>query len=214
MASTSARNAANESDERLRASPKSMIPTLFTQSPPLKDALETDTSKLQDETVETCLPFLAAEQHGLKYNNHGVPGLLRKAHVRFLKASLGRLPGRLVTADASRPWFLYWCLSGLCLLGQDVSTYRDALVETARSMQNEAGGFSGGGKQLSHLATTYATVLALALVGGEDAFEVVDRRAMWKWLCSLKQPDGGFQLCLGGEEDIRYVHSCTEFLAS
>jgi hypothetical protein len=76
-------------------------------------------------------------------------------------------------------------------------------------MQNDTGGFGGGGKQTSHLATTYALVLALALVGGEDAFEVIDRRAMWKWLCALKQPDGGFQVSVGGEEDVRYVRGAT-----
>src|SRR5690606_19685784 len=57
----------------------------------------------------------------------------------------------------------------------------------------------------SHLATTYAVVLALTVAGGEEAYEVIDRRAMWKWLCSLKQPEGGFQMALGGEVDVRYV---------
>ncbi|KAK3941586.1 terpenoid cyclases/protein prenyltransferase alpha-alpha toroid [Diplogelasinospora grovesii] len=70
-------------------------------------------------------------------------------------------------------------------------------------MQNEGGGFGGGGRQMSHICTTYAVVLALALVGGEEAFEVIDRKAMWKWLNTLKQADGGFQVALGGEEDIR-----------
>jgi protein farnesyltransferase subunit beta len=111
-----------------------------------------------------------------------------------------------VAADASRPWFLYWCLSALTMLGEDVSSYRESIAATARSMQNESGGFGGGGQQLSHMATTYAVVLALALVGGDDVFEVVDRKAMWRWLCTLKQPDGGFQVCFGGEEDIRFVN--------
>jgi protein farnesyltransferase subunit beta len=96
------------------------------------------------------------------------------------------------------------------MLGEDVTTYRESVAETARSMQNDTGGFGGGGRQLSHMATTYAVVLSLALVGGEEAYEVVDRKAMWRWLCSLKQPDGGFQVCLGGEEDIRYVMSSLE----
>ncbi|RYP92866.1 hypothetical protein DL770_001037 [Monosporascus sp. CRB-9-2] len=46
-------------------------------------------------------------------------------------------------------------------------------------------------------------VLALTIVGGESAYEVIDRRAMWKWLSALKQPDGGFQMSLGGEVDVR-----------
>lgn len=105
--------------------------------------------------------------------------------------------------DAARPWFLYWCLSGLTMMGEDVSSYRESVIATARTMQNETGGFGGGHGQLSHLATTYSVILAIALVGGEEAYDVIDRKGMWKWLSTLKQPDGGFQVCVGGEEDIR-----------
>ncbi|KAJ8128588.1 hypothetical protein O1611_g5047 [Lasiodiplodia mahajangana] len=70
-------------------------------------------------------------------------------------------------------------------------------------MQNESGGFGGGFGQQSHLATTYAMVLSLAIVGGESAYQVIDRRAMWKWLCALKVPSSGFRLTLGGETDVR-----------
>jgi protein farnesyltransferase subunit beta len=70
-------------------------------------------------------------------------------------------------------------------------------------MQNTTGGFGGGFGQYSHLAGTYAGLLSLALVGGDDAYSLVDREKMWYWLGRLKQPDGGFQLCEGGEEDVR-----------
>ena len=198
----------SETDEEIpfhRSKPGLMIPDLFTELPPVRDALVTKTSNDQDETVGVCLPFLGGEDEAVEYNEHGVPGLDRAKHIRFLHQSLGKLPGRFVAADASRPWFLYWCLSALTMLGEDVTSYRESIIETARSMQNETGGFGGGGGQLSHMATTYAVVLSLALVGGEEVYEVVDRKAMWRWLGSLKQPDGGFQVCLGGEEDIRYV---------
>ncbi|KAI1499488.1 prenyltransferase and squalene oxidase [Biscogniauxia marginata] len=179
------------------------IPDLFILDPPIRDSLVTDTSELQDETVADCRPFLAAEVEGIAYNQYGVPNLDRERHIRFLRKSLDKLPAPFVAADASRPWIFYWCLNGLSLLGADVSSYRDRLVETARSMQNETGGFGGGFGQRSHLATTYATVLALAIVGGESAYEVIDRRAMWKWLCALKQRDGGFRMSVGGEVDVR-----------
>jgi len=192
-----------------KAFPAFMIPELFTQSPPVRDPLVTKTSEDQDDTVKVCLPYLKGEidEFADSYNKFGVPRLDRSKHIKFLHNSLASLPGRFVAADASRPWFLYWSLSALTMLGEDVSQYREAVADTARSMQNDSGGFGGGGRQTSHLATTYAVVLALALVGGEDAYEVVDRKAMWKWICSLKQPDGGFQVCLGGEEDIRCVTS-------
>jgi protein farnesyltransferase subunit beta len=76
----------------------------------------------------------------------------------------------------------------------------DVLLGTSWSFH----GFGGGNGQMSHLAPTYGIVLALAIVGGEEALDLIDRRAMWKWLAALKQPDGGFQVCVGGEEDIRY----------
>ncbi|KAK4103203.1 terpenoid cyclases/Protein prenyltransferase [Parathielavia hyrcaniae] len=190
-----------------------MIPDLFTQPPPVRDALATETSQVQDETVEVCLPLLGGEGNDVQYNEHGVPPLDRERHVRFLHQCLGQLPGRFVAADASRPWFLYWCLSALTMLEEDVTSYRQSVAATARSMQNDMGGFGGGGRQLSHMATTYAVVLSLALVGGDDAYEVADREAMWRWLCSLKQPDGGFQVCLGGEEDIRGAYCATVIIS-
>ncbi|RCI15829.1 hypothetical protein L249_2779 [Ophiocordyceps polyrhachis-furcata BCC 54312] len=178
------------------------VPLLFTSEPPVRDELETESSRLQDATIQACLPFLAGHGHD-STNAHGVPHLYRDRHVRFLHRQLGNLPAAFTNADPSRPWFFYWCLSSLTMLGQDVGSYRSRLVETVRPMQNTTGGFGGGFGQFSHLATTYATVLALSLLGGDDAYDVIDRKGMWRWLCSLKQPDGGFQMAVGGEEDVR-----------
>jgi protein farnesyltransferase subunit beta len=180
------------------------IPSLFMFPPMIRDALETDSSNIQDETVDEILPFLTGKEHS-QLNAHGIPRLDKERHVRFLKKQLGALPSMFVGADPSRPWIFYWCLNALSLVGEDLEPYHTKLIETVRPMQNKTGGFGGGFGQLSHLATTYATVLSLALVGGDEAFEVVDRRSMWKWLCQLKQQDGGFQMAVGGEEDVRYV---------
>ncbi|KAI0602149.1 prenyltransferase and squalene oxidase [Biscogniauxia sp. FL1348] len=203
MATKASASSASSSNFAPRSHLAPMIPDLFILDPPIRDVLVTDTTELQDGTVEECRPFLAAKMKTIDYNEHGVPHLDRERHIKFLRKSLGRLPAPFVAADASRPWIFYWCLNGLSLLGADVSSYRDDLVETARSMQNDTGGFGGGFGQRSHLATTYATVLALTIVGGESAYEVIDRRAMWKWLCTLKQRDGGFRMSIGGEVDVR-----------
>lgn len=32
-----------------------------------------------------------------------------------------------------------------------------------------------------------------------------NRLARWSWLGELKQPDGGFRMVVGGEEDVRLV---------
>jgi protein farnesyltransferase subunit beta len=184
-------------ERRLRVDP------LYATVPPIIDDLITTTSQAQANTVDSCLPLLRAQDDSIGYNIHGVPRLQRERIANFLRHTLGQLPAPFVAADASRPWSLYWALNGLALVGADVSGYREGLVATAQHLQNETGGFGGGFGQLSHLATTYAMVLALAIVGGEDAYEVIDRRAMWKWLCLLKQPDGSFSMSLGGEVDVR-----------
>lgn len=41
------------------------------------------------------------------------------------------------------------------------------------------------------------------MVGGEKAYTLVNRQALWHWLGRLKQPDGGFCVCKDGEEDVR-----------
>jgi len=181
-----------------------LIPDLYTTFPPIRDTLITYTSLDQDETVQDCLPYLRGESGKFTaYNKHGVPHLDRTRHIRFLHKSLQDLPSGFVAADAARPWFYYWALCGLRTLGEDVSCYRERLISTVRPMQNSTGGFGGGHGQMSHLAPTYAIILSLAIVGGEDALEIIDRKAMWRWLGTIKQRDGGFQMFIGGEEDVR-----------
>ncbi|KAJ5619732.1 hypothetical protein N7510_003716 [Penicillium lagena] len=185
--------------------PRPGIPALFTQPPPIRDPLVTETLDLQIETVDKCLPFL----HGIHstqrgpFNALGVPALQRDEHVAYLYDSLEDYPAGFVAMDASRPWMVYWALAGLSLLGEDVTRFRERVVESLRPMQNPTGGFGGGHGQSSHLAGSYATILALAMVGGEEAFALVDRKAMWQWLGRVKAADGGFCMCEGGEEDMR-----------
>ncbi|KUJ21780.1 CaaX farnesyltransferase-like protein beta subunit Ram1 [Mollisia scopiformis] len=181
----------------------SMIPDLFTTLPPIRDLLHTGSSQVQDETIQECLPFLSGLKLDIECNEHGIPHLDRKKHITFLHHSLRNLPAPFVAADASRPWFFYWALSGLVAMGEDVSQYRERLISTLAPIQNSGGGFGGGNGQMSHLAPTYAVILSLIIVGGAEALDIIDRKAMWKWLGALKQPDGGFQMCVGGEEDIR-----------
>jgi protein farnesyltransferase subunit beta len=97
----------------------------------------------------------------------------------------------------------YWALAGLSAMGEDISEYREKIISTCRPIQNVTGGFGGGNGQMSHLAPTYAIILSLSMIGGTETLGLIDRKSMWKWLGALKQPDGGFQMSVGGEEDIR-----------
>jgi protein farnesyltransferase subunit beta len=107
--------------------PRPGIPVLFTQPPPIRDPLVTETLDLQTETVDKCLPFLQGihtTQRG-PFNALGVPALQRDDHVAYLYDSLEDYPAGFVAMDASRPWMVYWALAGLSLLGEDVTRFRE-----------------------------------------------------------------------------------------
>ena len=105
------------------------VPDLFTQLPSIRDSLETDTSLLQDQTTQECLPCLAGtsdrNSSPQNINADGLPRLERDEHISYLHGTLTELPTGYVAYDASRPWIVYWALTGLCLLGEDVSGYRE-----------------------------------------------------------------------------------------
>lgn len=52
------------------------------------------------------------------------------------------------------------------------------IISTFGPMQNPTGGFGGGHGQMSHCASSYAAVLSLAMVGGGEVFQLIDRKAM------------------------------------
>ena len=165
------------------------------------DDFSTLSSQAQEKVTKECLPLLlGAKFPEFPLNSHGIPHLNREKHVEFLRNWLSDLPAAYEAMDASRPWLFYWSLAGLSFLGQDVSHYRERLIETLRPLQNPTGGFGGGHGQFSHCACTYASLLALAAVDGLD---MVDRKAMWHFMGSVKRSDGGFSMAFGAEEDIR-----------
>lgn len=103
------------------------IPSLFTQPPLIQDPVLTETTDLQNETVQVCLPFLKGLESSQKgpFNEHGVPALQRDQHIQYLCDALEEYPAGFVVLDASRPWMTLWALSGLSLLGEDVTRYRE-----------------------------------------------------------------------------------------
>ena len=102
------------------------VPALFRTFLPIRDLLSTETSFAQDETIKECLHFLTGQgtRSLFDYNIHGIPSLERDKHIEYLHERLGELPAGFVAFDAARPWLIYWTLTGLCLLGEDVDHYR------------------------------------------------------------------------------------------
>ncbi|CAG8558918.1 9604_t:CDS:10 [Ambispora leptoticha] len=137
-------------------------------------------------------------------SNVGELKLEREKHIKFLERGLTRLSGGFVSLDASKPWIAYWILHSLDLLGTPMT--EDLIkrgISTLSKYQNSTGGFGGGSDQISHVAVTYAAVNALAVLGTQEAYDIIDRENLYKWLLKLKQPDGSFVMSEGGEVDVR-----------
>lgn len=103
------------------------IPALFTEPPAIQDPLVTETTDLQTETLEKCLPYLKGIHDSQRepFNQHGVPALQREDHLEYLFDSLEDYPAGFAGMDASRPWMVYWALAALSLIGEDASKFRN-----------------------------------------------------------------------------------------
>lgn len=170
---------------------------------PIKEDLQTSTSKTQTETLKVVLPFLEGNPNDFPLNSHGIPTLQRKKHVTYLEDALDDYPAGFAMMDASRPWIIYWALQGLTALGEDVSEHQRRTAHSFSLAQHPEGGFGGGYGQMPHLACSYAATLSLATAGGTATYDSINRKTMWHFLGRMKQADGGFTMCQGGEEDIR-----------
>jgi len=116
--------------------------------------------------------------------------------------------------DASRPWFVYWITHAMEMLGAyDEAEWPQRVASFLKHCQSPTGGFGGGPMQLAHLAPTYAAVSGLLVAGSEDAYRVVDRETIYKFLMRMKSPDGGFMMHDEGETDMRGTY-CAMAVAS
>lgn len=130
----------------------------------------------------------------------------------FLRRGLEKpLSSAFLSLDASRPWICYWILHGLDLLGvRPDNTLVRRLLATLAACQHPDGGFGGGPGQLAHLACTFAAISSLAIIGTEEAYQLVNRATLRSFLLRMKETSkkgenysGGFIVHEDGECDVR-----------
>ena len=96
------------------------------------------------------------------------------------------------------------------------SKMSSSLFQFLELCQSPTGGFGGGPGQMSHLATTYAAMNAIAILGVSNftrAYQVVNRKTMEKFLYSVRNNDGSFCMHVNGEKDTRALY-CAASLGS
>ncbi|KAJ7905003.1 terpenoid cyclases/protein prenyltransferase alpha-alpha toroid [Mycena leptocephala] len=169
------------------------------------DSFPTSTTSDQAETEKVLLEHLPTD------DNNAAPTLQKNAHMQFLIRNIVQgFPARYTSQDASQSWLMYWTLQAFSVLqvGLDPGNKQKA-IETIMASQHPDGGFGGGPKQAPHLLPTYASVCALAIVGkpGEGGgWDQIDRKKMYNFFMSLKQPDGSFLVAHHSEVDVRGIY--------
>ncbi|KAI0073085.1 terpenoid cyclases/Protein prenyltransferase [Panus rudis PR-1116 ss-1] len=174
------------------------------------DGYPTPTSILQSATENILKARIPG--HALPTDSTPVqPTLQRQQHLRFLLRNLVQgFPARYVSQDASQPWLIFWTLQGFSVLGVGLDpTNKKKTVDTLLAMQHPEGGFCGGPGQFPHLLPTYAAVSAMAIAGQPGpggGWDQIDRKKMYDFFMSLKQPDGSFLVSHNGEVDVRGIY--------
>ncbi|XP_043203524.1 protein farnesyltransferase subunit beta-like isoform X1 [Amphibalanus amphitrite] len=167
------------------------------------EGVPTDTSMNQkkvEDTIEECL----SKFFDRASVDPELPKLAREHHIELLCRSLSYLSGNYECLDASRPWLCYWILHALDVLGHTLPVEQvDTVTAFLARCQSAEGGFGGGPGQLPHLAATYAAVSALASLGTEAAYQVIDRPGLRRFLRRCLNSDGSFSMHDDGEVDIR-----------
>uniref|UniRef100_A0A4Y0BLW0 Protein farnesyltransferase subunit beta n=1 Tax=Anopheles funestus TaxID=62324 RepID=A0A4Y0BLW0_ANOFN len=133
-----------------------------------------------------------------------LPKLHRGDHARYLQVSLERLSTAYESLDSSRPWMVYWILNAASILNLRFShELMDRVVDFLIKCRCKDGGFGGGPGQDAHLATTYAAVNSLCIIGTEKALNAIDRHTLKQFMWAVRESNGAFRMHIGGELDVR-----------
>ncbi|KDQ25112.1 hypothetical protein PLEOSDRAFT_1094526 [Pleurotus ostreatus PC15] len=173
------------------------------------DAFPTSTSRLQAETEAVLLDHIPTQ---VQAETAQLPAKLNKsAHVQFLARNfIQGFPAKYTSQDASQPWLMFWTLQSFSVLqvGLDPGNKQRA-IDTILTWQHPDGGFGGGPGQAAHLLASYASVCALSIAGGQGekgGWDQIDRKKMYQFFMSLKQPDGSFLVAHHAEVDVRGIY--------
>eukprot|EP00933_Yihiella_yeosuensis_P036081 TRINITY_DN29785_c0_g2_i4.p1 TRINITY_DN29785_c0_g2~~TRINITY_DN29785_c0_g2_i4.p1 ORF type:complete len:319 (+),score=34.06 TRINITY_DN29785_c0_g2_i4:217-1173(+) len=153
-----------------------------------------------------------------------IDAFLVAKHVAFFKKHSQSFAEQYKTMDTNRLTLLYFCISGLDLLGKLDEIDRDDTVRYIYSYQSplaDHGGFYGYPRvefqsqemdkenNQPHIANTYVALIMLIILG--DDLSGVDRDAIVHALRKWQLPDGSF-CCVHGlssldsESDMRFVY--------
>ncbi|KAM9893621.1 hypothetical protein OXX79_009220 [Metschnikowia pulcherrima] len=139
-------------------------------------------------------------------------------HLQYIEAALTTpLPAFFYALDSNHSWMIYWLLNAHVVLSGEPPSgpIREKVSQKISTLIIDDGlsGIAGGPHDsIGHVASTYAAVLALALVEDYDLLTRIGPN-LQKWFLSLKDENGSFAMHFGGEKDTRSTY-CVLVVAS
>ena len=108
----------------------------------------------------------------------------------FSSKMINKIPKGYTTLDSGMPWFAYWVLNIFNMYSNNKielsSNIKSQFLEYLKTLQHPEGGFVGYPYGKPHLISNYAAILAIMSLNNEEAYQIIDREKMRKYLKSMK----------------------------
>jgi protein farnesyltransferase subunit beta len=108
--------------------------------------------------------------------------------------------------ECFRPWDVFYSLFPFRVLGFDKSPEFPAIQQRMvqfLSHRRSHGLFSGFPDDNIHMVTSHAGISGVALIGTDEAYELIDRQSAYREILACKLPNGAFRSSRGMEHDVR-----------
>lgn len=174
----------------------------------------TFTKFIDDEHVPTRTSEAEhSNEESIKESLNAVLKLYREKHFNYCTYMLEK-KGKIETYGKFKDesffiWNPTYFLFPMRVLGyekeheEQMNKYIEICTKYIAKKITKEGVFSGLYMDNGHLVSNYSAVMTIALIGTEEAYKLVDRQKIYKFLLGLKVKNGSFRTTKGMEYDIR-----------
>ena len=174
--------------------------------PPSMSAFSLYTRFLDDENYPTATSLAEqSNEESIKSHLHPKAKLEVSSHLNYARILYAHA-AHGVNVETFSIWNPVYCVFLFRTLRYDGPDLAEIVENSRRYLEQKKchnGGFAGFPYDNPHLVANYALIMGVALVGSEEAYEMIDRQSMYNVLMQLKCEDGSFRATKNMENDIR-----------
>jgi protein farnesyltransferase subunit beta len=117
-------------------------------------------------------------------------------HLQFAMFHKNQLSSGYAALDSGLPWFSYWVLNIFDIFGINEYTmssdFKSNFITYLKFLIHPHGGLMGYSFGESQLIATYAGILSIISLDCEEAYKIIDREKMKKYLMDMKNKSNNF----------------------